>query len=146
MHINYPYGVIIFELGNFIRHSTTIFYIFFMYISLQAISGNTQYQVIPRRIKISKRLAQCMHPALPSGVHLKALETYDVIFGKTGAERLAQELFIYRFEALTLHHTKYYYSFYFFTFQFFLTFHQCRPLPTTRLCGNECASCTIGHL
>ncbi|XP_069964516.1 protein DOP1 homolog [Bactrocera oleae] len=61
----------------------------------KAISGNTQYQVIPRRIKISKRLAQCMHPALPSGVHLKALETYDVIFGKTGAERLAQELFIY---------------------------------------------------
>ncbi|CAD7014106.1 protein dopey-1 homolog [Ceratitis capitata] len=61
----------------------------------KAISSNTQYQVIPRRIKISKRLAQCMHPALPSGVHLKALETYDVIFSKTGAERLAQELFIY---------------------------------------------------
>lgn len=61
----------------------------------KAISGNTQYQVIPRRIKISKRLAQCMHPALPSGVHLKALETYDVIFSKTGPERLATELFIY---------------------------------------------------
>jgi hypothetical protein len=36
-----------------------------------------------------------MHPALPSGVHLKALETYDVIFNNTGAERLASELFIY---------------------------------------------------
>ncbi|KAJ6643774.1 Protein dopey-1 like [Pseudolycoriella hygida] len=61
----------------------------------KAISGSTQYHVIPRRIKISKRLAQCMHPALPSGVHLKALETYDVIFSKTGPERLATELFIY---------------------------------------------------
>jgi len=61
----------------------------------QAISSNTQYQVIPRRLKIAKRLAQCMHPALPSGVHLKALETYSVIFSKTGPERLATE-FIYR--------------------------------------------------
>lgn len=68
----------------------------FSFSVLQAICNNTQYQIIPRRIKISKRLAQCMHPALPSGVHLKALETYDVIFSKTGPERLATELFIYR--------------------------------------------------
>ncbi|XP_050312498.1 protein dopey-1 homolog [Anthonomus grandis grandis] len=55
----------------------------------------TKFQVIPRRIKISKRLAQCMHPALPSGVHLKALETYDIIFKCMGTDRLACELFIY---------------------------------------------------
>ncbi|XP_044736097.1 protein dopey-1 homolog isoform X1 [Chrysoperla carnea] len=55
----------------------------------------TKYPVIPRRIKLSKRLAQCMHPALPAGVHLKALETYDVIFKCMGTNRLAQELFIY---------------------------------------------------
>ncbi|KAG5676729.1 hypothetical protein PVAND_006540 [Polypedilum vanderplanki] len=61
----------------------------------KVISSYPQYQVIPRRIKISKRLSQCMHPALPSGVHLKALETYDVIFSNTGLERLASELFIY---------------------------------------------------
>ncbi|XP_055690996.1 protein dopey-1 homolog isoform X2 [Lutzomyia longipalpis] len=61
----------------------------------KVISSYPQYQIIPRRIKISKRLAQCMHPALPSGVHLKALETYDVIFSNTGTERLATELFIY---------------------------------------------------
>lgn len=36
-----------------------------------------------------------MHPALPSGVHLKALETYDIIFKCIGASRLSQELFIY---------------------------------------------------
>ncbi|XP_035911757.1 protein dopey-1 homolog isoform X2 [Anopheles stephensi] len=61
----------------------------------KVISSNAQYQIIPRRIKISKRLAQCMHPALPSGVHLKALESYDVIFSNVGVERLAHELFIY---------------------------------------------------
>lgn len=36
-----------------------------------------------------------MHPALPSGVHLKALETYDIIFKSMGTDRLSQELFIY---------------------------------------------------
>ncbi|XP_055611596.1 protein dopey-1 homolog isoform X2 [Uranotaenia lowii] len=61
----------------------------------KVISSNSQYPIIPRRIKISKRLAQCMHPALPSGVHLKALESYDVIFSNIGVDRLASELFIY---------------------------------------------------
>ena len=42
-----------------------------------------------------QRLAQCMHPALPSGVHLKALDTYDIIFKCMGTNRLAQELFLY---------------------------------------------------
>lgn len=59
------------------------------------LSSYTKFPVIPRRIKISKRLAQCMHPALPSGVHLKALETYDIIFRCMGTNRLAGELFIY---------------------------------------------------
>ncbi|XP_043286527.1 protein dopey-1 homolog isoform X2 [Venturia canescens] len=57
--------------------------------------SHLKFPVIPRRIKISKRLAQCMHPALPSGVHLKALETYDVIFKCMGTNRLSHELFIY---------------------------------------------------
>jgi len=36
-----------------------------------------------------------MHHALPSGVHLKALETYDIIFKCMGTNRLSQDLFIY---------------------------------------------------
>ena len=44
---------------------------------------------------IGKRLSQCTHPALPSGVHLKALEVYDVIFRRIGKKRLPQDLFIY---------------------------------------------------
>lgn len=57
--------------------------------------NNQKYPVVPRRIVISKRLAQCLHPALPSGVHLKALETYDIVFKCIGTNRLSQELFIY---------------------------------------------------
>ncbi|KAK3097876.1 hypothetical protein FSP39_014063 [Pinctada imbricata] len=57
--------------------------------------GNTKYPVIPKRVTIGKRLAQCLHPALPSGVHLKALETYDIILKCIGTARLAQDLFIY---------------------------------------------------
>ena len=34
--------------------------------------AHQKYPIIPRRIVISKRLQQCMHHALPSGVHLKA--------------------------------------------------------------------------
>lgn len=51
--------------------------------------------MIPKRFVVGQRLAQCMHPALPSGVHLKALETYDLIFRCIGTDRLVQELSIY---------------------------------------------------
>ncbi|TRY97220.1 hypothetical protein DNTS_013715 [Danionella cerebrum] len=54
-----------------------------------------KYSLLPRRLIIGKRLAQCLHPALPSGVHLKALETYEVIFKIIGTKWLAKDLFIY---------------------------------------------------
>ncbi|XP_041353922.1 protein dopey-1-like isoform X2 [Gigantopelta aegis] len=57
--------------------------------------SHLKYQVVPKKVTIGKRLAQCLHPALPSGVHLKALETYDIIFKCIGTQRLAQDLFIY---------------------------------------------------
>ena len=50
---------------------------------------------MPRKLLIGKRLAQCLHPALPSGVHLKALECYNLILSQIGSARLAQDLFIY---------------------------------------------------
>ena len=61
----------------------------------QVLSSNIKYPVIPRRVTIGKRLAQCLHPALPSGVHLKVLETYDIIFKCIGTQRLAADLFTY---------------------------------------------------
>ncbi|KAL0273816.1 UNVERIFIED_CONTAM: hypothetical protein PYX00_006399 [Menopon gallinae] len=61
----------------------------------KVLKENQRFPVIPRRIKISKRLAQCMHFTLPAGVHLKAIETYDTIFKCMGTGRLSHELFIY---------------------------------------------------
>ncbi|KAM5281512.1 protein DOP1B isoform 2-T2 [Ctenodactylus gundi] len=61
----------------------------------KALQSNLKYSLLPRRLLISKRLAQCLHPALPSGVHLKALETYEVIFKIVGTKWLAKDLFLY---------------------------------------------------
>ncbi|KAI9520847.1 Protein dopey-1 [Dissostichus eleginoides] len=57
--------------------------------------NNAKYQVVPKKLTIGKRLAQCLHPALPSGVHRKALETYEIIFKIIGPKRLAKDLFLY---------------------------------------------------
>ncbi|XP_067372078.1 protein dopey-2 isoform X2 [Channa argus] len=61
----------------------------------KALQTNLRYSLLPKRLIIGKRLAQCLHPALPSGVHLKALETYEVIFKIIGTKWLAKDLFIY---------------------------------------------------
>lgn len=65
----------------------------------QALQSNLKYSLLPRRLIISKRLAQCLHPALPSGVHLKALETYEIIFKIVGTKWLAKDLFLYRYDS-----------------------------------------------
>jgi len=36
----------------------------------------TQFKEIPRKLIVAKRLAQCLNPALPTGVHQRALEVY----------------------------------------------------------------------
>ncbi|XP_042561092.1 LOW QUALITY PROTEIN: protein dopey-1 [Clupea harengus] len=61
----------------------------------KVLQNNAKYQVVPKKLTIGKRLAQCLHPALPSGVHRKALETYEVIFKIIGPKRLAKDLFLY---------------------------------------------------
>ena len=62
---------------------------------LQVLSTHMKYSTIPKKVTIGKRLAQCLHPALPSGVHLKAIETYDIIFKCIGRQRLSLDLFTY---------------------------------------------------
>ena len=54
-----------------------------------------KYAFIPKRVSVCKRLAQCLHPALPSGVHLKALEVYTVLFQNIGIDNLKKDLFFY---------------------------------------------------
>lgn len=66
------------------------------WVLFQVLQNNAKYQVVPKKLTIGKRLAQCLHPALPSGVHRKALETYEIIFKIIGPKRLAKDLFLYR--------------------------------------------------
>ncbi|XP_013389897.1 LOW QUALITY PROTEIN: protein dopey-1-like [Lingula anatina] len=61
----------------------------------KVLQSHKKYDVIPKKVTIGKRLAQCLHPALPAGVHLKAMETYDIIFNTIGTTRLAKDMFIY---------------------------------------------------
>nr|XP_026690200.1 protein dopey-1 isoform X2 [Ciona intestinalis] len=56
---------------------------------------NSKFKVIPKKITIGKRLAQCMHPALPGGVHLKAINVYDSIFKIIAPDLLKADLYIY---------------------------------------------------
>ncbi|NXR66146.1 DOP1 protein, partial [Rhadina sibilatrix] len=61
----------------------------------KVLQNNSKYQVVPKKLTVGKRLAQCLHPALPGGVHRKALETYEIIFKIIGPKRLAKDLFLY---------------------------------------------------
>lgn len=43
-----------------------------------------QFKEIPRKIVVAKRLSQCLNPALPSGVHQRALDVYSHILAVVG--------------------------------------------------------------
>lgn len=50
---------------------------------------------IPNKLLVAKRLAQCLQPALPSGVHQKALEVYSFVFALIGKDGLEEDLGVY---------------------------------------------------
>jgi len=52
---------------------------------LQALQAHpSETTVIPHSDAVTLRLAQCLNPTLPSGVHQKALEVYAYIFSTVG--------------------------------------------------------------
>ncbi|WVR03946.1 hypothetical protein IAU60_000945 [Kwoniella sp. DSM 27419] len=53
------------------------------------------YPEIPRKLVVSKRLAQCLNPALPSGVHQRALDVYTHIFNVIGPAGLKRDLHVW---------------------------------------------------
>ncbi|TPP64332.1 Protein dopey-2 [Fasciola gigantica] len=69
---------------------------------IKVIQSNAKANHIPRSFLVGKRLAQCLHPALPPGVHCKTLECYDVIFRTIGPNKLATDLSIYGCGLFTL--------------------------------------------
>ena len=50
----------------------------------QTFQSYMQFKEIPRKIVVAKRLAQCLNPALPSGVHQRALDVYSHLFAVIG--------------------------------------------------------------
>lgn len=51
--------------------------------------------MVPSKGIVAKRLAQCLNPTLPSGVHQKALEVYNYIFSMIGKDELSHDLSLY---------------------------------------------------
>ncbi|KAL9598481.1 MAG: hypothetical protein Q9219_004454 [cf. Caloplaca sp. 3 TL-2023] len=47
---------------------------------------------VPQKTLVAQRLSQCLNPALPSGVHQKALEVYTYIFSLIGKNGLGRDL------------------------------------------------------
>lgn len=65
----------------------------FLQQSLQA--HPTTIVAVPSKAIVAKRLAQCLNPSLPSGVHQKALEVYAYIFSMIGKDALSRDLPLY---------------------------------------------------
>ncbi|CAF1093610.1 unnamed protein product [Adineta ricciae] len=64
----------------------------------QTLIGNcAQCTFIPKRLTLTKRLAQCLHPALPSGVHIKTLEIYTIIFDMIDRVQLQRDILLYSY-------------------------------------------------
>ncbi|KAI1279053.1 putative regulator of reproduction dopa [Xylaria sp. FL0933] len=61
--------------------------------ALQARQANIT--TIPSKALVAKRLAQCLNPSLPSGVHQKTIEVYAHIFSVIGEHGLSRDLPLY---------------------------------------------------
>ncbi|WFD35659.1 hypothetical protein MCUN1_002517 [Malassezia cuniculi] len=59
---------------------------------LKVLQADRQFNVIPHKLIVAKRLSQCLNPALPSGVHTRAIEVYVHIFETIGSEGLRRDL------------------------------------------------------
>ncbi|KAJ2874088.1 hypothetical protein GGH93_002679 [Coemansia aciculifera] len=55
----------------------------------------TKFAVVPHKVTVTKRLAQCLNPALPTGVHQKTLSIYELIFKQIGSDELVIDLPLY---------------------------------------------------
>jgi hypothetical protein len=68
-------------------------YIAFLSRLLRAIQGHGKdASALPHSSDVASKLAQCLNPALPSGVHQKALEVYAYIFATFGREYVTDHL------------------------------------------------------
>ncbi|KAF8559912.1 hypothetical protein OG21DRAFT_1528688 [Imleria badia] len=59
---------------------------------LKTFQSYLQFKEIPHKLIVAKRLAQCLNPALPTGVHQRALDVYIHILSVLGTEGLKRDL------------------------------------------------------
>ncbi|ORX62705.1 hypothetical protein DM01DRAFT_1314259 [Hesseltinella vesiculosa] len=59
---------------------------------LKSFQAYPQFRTIPHKHIVAKRLAQCLNPGFPAGVHQKTLEVYAYILETIGREQLAKDL------------------------------------------------------
>ncbi|KAG0344934.1 hypothetical protein BG004_004061 [Podila humilis] len=64
---------------------------------MKSFQAYPQYNVIPKNLTVAKRLAQCLNPALPAGVHGKTLDVYAYILETIGPDQLADDITLYSY-------------------------------------------------
>ncbi|KAI0690744.1 Dopey, N-terminal-domain-containing protein [Cytidiella melzeri] len=67
-------------------------FISFLKQLLKTFQAYVQFKEIPRKVIVAKRLSQCLNPALPTGVHQRALDVYAHILAVLGSEGLIRDL------------------------------------------------------
>ncbi|QRW09045.1 hypothetical protein RhiLY_08044 [Ceratobasidium sp. AG-Ba] len=70
-------------------------FIAFLTKLLKAFQSFMQYKEIPRKLVVAKRLAQCLNPALPNGVHQRALDVYAHVLAVLGLDGLKRDLLLW---------------------------------------------------
>lgn len=62
---------------------------------LKTLQSQPQYHFVPHKHTVAKRLSQCLNPALPQGVHQRALEVYAHVLTTIGPDGLRRDLQIW---------------------------------------------------
>lgn len=70
-------------------------YISFLTKLNKALKGGSDGRKLPQAAHVANRLARCLDPALPSGVHQKALEVYNTIFEIIKGQELHSEIHLW---------------------------------------------------
>ncbi|KAF8965668.1 hypothetical protein BGZ46_000564 [Entomortierella lignicola] len=66
-------------------------------IAIASFQAYPQYTIIPKSLTVAKRLAQCLNPALPAGVHGKTLDVYAYILETIGPDQLAEDITLWSY-------------------------------------------------
>lgn len=82
-------------LGLFDASNEWADYIAFLSRLAKALQASPPGADVPFKSTLAKYLALCLKPSLPSGVHQKALEVYNLVFTLLGKDRLSGDLSVW---------------------------------------------------